>query len=79
MSIEEELRTLIERNYVKLLDQLATLTRLLDARGQGGSLGHGSIIEAQGLTHQMKGAAGTIGLALWAPPPRPSMRASVCF
>ena len=61
MSIEEELRTLIERNYVKLLDQLATLTRLLDARDQGGSLGHGSIIEAQGLTHQMKGAAGTIG------------------
>lgn len=61
MSIEEELRTLIERNYVKLLDQLATVTRLLDARDQGGSLAHGSIIEAQGLTHQMKGAAGTIG------------------
>jgi HPt (histidine-containing phosphotransfer) domain-containing protein len=61
MSIEEELRTLIERNYVKLLHQLATVTRLLDARDQGGSLGHGSIIEAQGLTHQMKGAAGTIG------------------
>ena len=61
MSIEEELRTLIERNYIKLLDQLATVTRLLDARDQGGSLGHGSIIEAQGLTHQMKGAAGTIG------------------
>jgi len=31
------------------------------ARDQGGSLGHGPIIEAQGLTHQMKGAAGTIG------------------
>ena len=31
MSIEEELRTLIERNYVKLLDQLATVTRLLDS------------------------------------------------
>jgi len=61
MSIEEELRTLIERNYVKLLDQLASLTRLLDARDQGGGLGHGPIIEAQGLTHQMKGAAGTIG------------------
>ena len=52
---------MIERHYLKLLDQLATVTRLLDARDQGGSLGHGSIIEAQGLTHQMKGAAGTIG------------------
>jgi HPt (histidine-containing phosphotransfer) domain-containing protein len=61
MSIEEELRTLIERNYVKLLEQLASLTRLLDARDQRGGLGHGPIIEAQGLTHQMKGAAGTIG------------------
>jgi hypothetical protein len=39
MSIEEELRTLIERNYVKLLDQLATVTRLLDARDQGGTSG----------------------------------------
>jgi hypothetical protein len=47
MSIEEELRTLIERNYVKLLDQLATVTRLLDERDQGGSLGPGAIIEAQ--------------------------------
>ena len=61
MSIEEQLRTLIERNYVKLLDQLATVTRLLDERDQGGTLGPGAIIEAQGLTHQMKGAAGTIG------------------
>lgn len=61
MSIEEELRILIERNYAKLLDQLATVTRLLDARDQEGSLGHDPIIEAQGLTHQMKGAAGTIG------------------
>ena len=39
MSIEEELRILIERNYAKLLDQLATVTRLLDARDQEGSSG----------------------------------------
>ncbi|HLO22082.1 MAG TPA: Hpt domain-containing protein [Methyloceanibacter sp.] len=61
MTMREQLRALIERNHTRLLDQLATVTRLLAAREQGGTLEPGPIVRAQNITHQLKGAAGTIG------------------
>ncbi|MGZ5863680.1 MAG: Hpt domain-containing protein [Methyloceanibacter sp.] len=61
MTMQEQLRALIERNHTRLLDQLATVTRLLAAREQGGTLEPGPIVQAQSITHQLKGAAGTIG------------------
>jgi HPt (histidine-containing phosphotransfer) domain-containing protein len=61
MTTQEQLRALIERNHAKLLDQLATVKRLLAEREQGGTLDLGPIVAAQSLTHQLKGAAGTIG------------------
>jgi HPt (histidine-containing phosphotransfer) domain-containing protein len=61
MTLQEQLRLLIERNHTKLLDQVATLTQLLAERDQSGKLGRAAIIEAQRLTHQMRGAAGSIG------------------
>lgn len=61
MTMQEQLRTLIERNHAKLLDQLATVTRLLRGGDGGGTLDAGRIVHAQSITHQLKGAAGTIG------------------
>jgi HPt (histidine-containing phosphotransfer) domain-containing protein len=61
MTLHEQLRALIERNHTRLLDQVATLTRLLVERDQGSKLGRAPIVEAQRLTHQMRGAAGSIG------------------
>ncbi len=61
MTMQEQLRALIERNHTKLLDQLATVTRLLAEREQEGPLEPGPIVAAQSITHQLKGAAGTIG------------------
>jgi hypothetical protein len=56
MTMREQLRALIERNHTTLLHQLATVTRLLAAREQGGTLEPGPIVRAQSITHQLKGA-----------------------
>jgi HPt (histidine-containing phosphotransfer) domain-containing protein len=61
MTMRDKLRALIERNHTKLLDQLATVKRLLAEGDQSGTLDPDPIVEAQSLTHQLKGAAGTIG------------------
>jgi HPt (histidine-containing phosphotransfer) domain-containing protein len=61
MTLQEQLRALIERNHTKLLDQVATLTQLLAERDRSGKIGRAPIVEAQRLTHQMRGAAGSIG------------------
>jgi HPt (histidine-containing phosphotransfer) domain-containing protein len=61
MTMQEQLRTLIERNHAKLLDQLAAVTQLLAERDGGRTLDAGPIVRAQSITHQLKGAAGTIG------------------
>ncbi len=61
MTVQEELRALIERNYLKLCEQLDAVTRLLVERVPASALDPASIAAAQGLTHQLRGAAGTIG------------------
>ena len=63
MTLQEQLRALIERNHSRLLDQIAILTGLLAERDPEGMLGPAPIIEAQHLTHQLRGAAGSIGFS----------------
>ncbi|MGE5260603.1 MAG: hypothetical protein ACM3MH_06970 [Actinomycetota bacterium] len=61
MTLQDQLRVLIERNHTKLLEQVATLAQLLAERDREGNLELAPLIEAQRLTHQMRGAAGSIG------------------
>ncbi len=63
MTVQEELRVLIERNHARLLEQLDALTRLLAARDRAAPLDPAPLAAAQGLTHQLRGSAGTIGFA----------------
>lgn len=61
MTMQEQLRALIQTNHPKLLEQIATVDRLLTRTDAGGALSQALIIEAEGITHQVKGAAGSIG------------------
>ena len=59
--MQEQLRTLIERDHAKLMKQLADVVRLLTQTGEGSAVTQDAISQAESLTHQMKGAAGSIG------------------
>jgi len=61
MSMQERLRDLVERHHVNLVEQIATVGRLLTPPEDGSPLPLPRIIEAQGITHQMKGTAGSMG------------------
>ena len=63
MTMEEQFRELVHRNHAKLLDQMATVGRLLGQTDEGGALSPALITEAESITHQMKGAAGSIGFS----------------
>ncbi len=63
MTMQEQLRTLIERHLANLVEQLATVTRLLTPADGQGALPVAQVIEAQGITHQLKGTAGSMGFA----------------
>ncbi len=67
MTLQEQLRALVGRNHARLLDQVATLTELLAERDQSEKLRRAPIVEAQCLTHQMRGAAGSIGTGRFQP------------
>jgi len=54
MSIEEELRILIERNYAKLLDQLATVTRGQSLPRLAADGGRRHLIQAAGFLRQFR-------------------------
>jgi HPt (histidine-containing phosphotransfer) domain-containing protein len=61
MTLQDQLRVLIERNHTKLLEQVASVAQLLAERDREGNLEPAPLVEAQRLTHQMRGAAGSIG------------------
>jgi len=63
MSVQEQLRALVHRHHANLAEQIASVDRLLTARDEEGHAPHDSIVEAQGITHQMKGTAGSMGFA----------------
>ncbi len=63
MTVQEELRALIERNYLKLCEQLEAVTRLLVERDPEAPFDQALIAAAQSLTHQLRGSAGTIGFS----------------
>ncbi len=59
MTMQEQLRALVERHLVSLVEQLATVTELLTPKGD--ALPVAQVVEAQGITHQLKGTAGSMG------------------
>lgn len=59
--MQEQLRVLIQRNCAKLVEQIVDVGRLLAQIEESGAVSEDLIAEAQGITHQMKGAAGSIG------------------
>ncbi|HUU24076.1 MAG TPA: Hpt domain-containing protein [Methyloceanibacter sp.] len=61
MTMQEQLRVLIQRNCAKLVEQIVDVGRLLAQIEESGAVSEDLIAEAQGITHQMKGAAGSIG------------------
>ncbi len=63
MTMQEQLRVLVERHLVNLAGQLATVTELLTANGEGETLPVAKAVEAEEITHQVKGTAGSMGFA----------------
>ncbi len=60
MTIDEQLRALVLRHHANLHEQIATVTRLLETRDAQGNATP-CAAEAQGITHQLKGTAGSMG------------------
>jgi HPt (histidine-containing phosphotransfer) domain-containing protein len=63
MTVQEQLRALIERHLVHLGEQLATVTELLTPQDETATLPVAQVIEAEGIMHQVKGTAGSMGFA----------------
>jgi chemotaxis protein histidine kinase CheA len=61
MNVQEQLRALVERHLVTLAEQLATVARLLTT--SGATLPVAQVVEAQAITHQLKGCSGSMGFA----------------
>jgi len=63
MTIQEQLRALVERHLVNLGEELALATDLLTPKSDTGTLPLSQIIEAQEITHKLKGTAGSMGFS----------------
>ena len=74
MTAQEQFRALVEKNHAKLMEQLAEVVRLLAETAGTGALTQDAITQAEIVTHQMKGAAGSIGFPEMGGPPLRSMR-----
>lgn len=61
MTMQEQLRALIARNHAKLMQQLTVVHQLLAQTDANGALPQAVLAEMEGVTHQVKGAAGSIG------------------
>jgi HPt (histidine-containing phosphotransfer) domain-containing protein len=64
MNMQAQLRTLVERHHANFAEQLETVARLLQpADEDSGAVPQARVVEAQAITHQMKGTAGSMGFA----------------
>jgi HPt (histidine-containing phosphotransfer) domain-containing protein len=63
MTMQEQLRCLIERHHTHLHEQIATVGRLLALQNEDRAHWGARVVEAQGITHQLKGTAGSMGFA----------------
>ncbi len=59
MTMQEQLRALVKRHLDHLVEQLATVTELLTPTGD--TLPVTKAAEAEAITHQIKGTAGSMG------------------
>jgi HPt (histidine-containing phosphotransfer) domain-containing protein len=58
--MQEQLRALVVRHHANLLEQIAVISRLLDEQDEHGDACP-RVEEAQGISHQLKGTAGSMG------------------
>jgi HPt (histidine-containing phosphotransfer) domain-containing protein len=63
MNAQEQLRALIRRHHVNLIDQVSSLGELLSKAATSPSDAVTLVTKAQAITHQIKGSAGSIGFA----------------
>jgi len=59
MTMQEQLRALVERHLVNLAEQLVTVTQLLTPADE--TLPVAQVVEAEAIMHQLKGTAGSMG------------------
>jgi HPt (histidine-containing phosphotransfer) domain-containing protein len=60
MTVQEQLRALVERHLSHLGEDLATIGALLTPKGD--TLPVAQVSEAEAITHQLKGTSGSMGL-----------------
>jgi HPt (histidine-containing phosphotransfer) domain-containing protein len=61
MTMQEQLRALVERHHVNLVEQISTVRQLLTPPDSSGALPAVRVVEAESIMHQMKGTAGSMG------------------
>jgi HPt (histidine-containing phosphotransfer) domain-containing protein len=62
-SLQEQLRTLLRGHHGNLLTQIDRLGQMLSSLCAQSACDPASVVEAEGLAHQIKGAGGSIGFA----------------
>jgi HPt (histidine-containing phosphotransfer) domain-containing protein len=61
MTMQEQLRALVERHHIHLVEQISTVRQLLAPPDATGALPATQVVEAESIMHQMKGTAGSMG------------------
>ncbi len=63
MTMQEQLRALVERHLANLVVELARVSELLTPNSDTGALPLAQVVAAQEITHQLKGTAGSMGFS----------------
>jgi HPt (histidine-containing phosphotransfer) domain-containing protein len=63
MTIQHQVRDLLKRYCTRLFDQIESLDRLLLQNRDDDAESSASIVEAENITHEMKGTAGSLGFS----------------
>jgi HPt (histidine-containing phosphotransfer) domain-containing protein len=61
MTMQEQLRALVHRHHANFAEQISALHQLLAHCDRNGLVAGAQVIQAQVITHQMKGTAGSMG------------------
>ena len=61
MTVQEQMRDILKRYCLKLLDQIEILDRLLTQSGGIGNQCSATLASARIVTHEMKGTGGSLG------------------
>jgi HPt (histidine-containing phosphotransfer) domain-containing protein len=61
MTMQEQIRALVERHHVHLVEQITTVRQLITPPDTSGAIPVAQVVEAESIMHQMKGTAGSMG------------------